>query len=94
MRGAELMFLPRDDPQVDAHWTAEEMAAIKAQELADARDKVEKGLKHWVDFFAKSRKYNRVGTVKREEGWLEKMEPRELCASVEKRRSKRKIPKK
>lgn len=94
MRGVELMYLPRDDPEVDAHWTAEEMAAIKAQELVEAREKVEKGLKHWVDFFAKSRKYNKVGLVKRGEGWLEKLEPRELCASVEKRRSKRKIPKK
>lgn len=93
MRGVELMYLPRDDPDVDAYWTADEMAALKAKELAEANEKVEQGLKHWANFFANSDKYSKVGTVKQEEGWLEKTKPKELCASAEKRRSKRKIPK-
>jgi hypothetical protein len=93
MRGVEAMFLPIDDPETDAHWTAAEMEALRAQERQDALDRVHKALKHWVDFFANSKKYTRVGYVKREEGWLEKMPKRELCAPAKKGRSKRKIPK-
>jgi Cytochrome b5-like Heme/Steroid binding domain len=93
MRGIELMYLPRDDPDVDAYWTAKELDELKEKELREAKEKVEKGFKHWVDFFANSDKYIKVGTVKREEGWLEKTEPKELCATAEKRRGKRKIPK-
>lgn len=93
IRGIEVMYLPIDDPETDAHWTAEELDRMRAEELDTARDKAHKALKHWVDFFANSKKYNRVGYLKHEEGWLEKLPQRELCAPAQKGRSKRKIPK-
>lgn len=93
MRGAEVMYLPRDDPETDAQWSAAELEAMRAEELETAKEKTYKALKHWVDFFAKSQKYSKVGYVQREEGWLEKQPVRELCAPAEKGRSKRKVPK-
>lgn len=93
MRGVEVMYLPLDDAETDAHWTTAQMEQLRAQELETAKDRAYKALEHWVNFFAKSKKYNRVGYVKREEGWLEKLPRRELCAPAQKGRSKRKIPK-
>ncbi|KAF9878897.1 cytochrome b5-like Heme/Steroid binding domain-containing protein [Colletotrichum karsti] len=94
MRGVEDMFLPLDDPEVDRHWTYDEMRALQERELAEARDKVHQTLKHWVDFFGKSDKYMKVGRVVREEGWLEKSKPPKLCDQAAKGRVKRKIPEK
>lgn len=90
LRGVEEMFLPIDDPEVDKHWTTAEMEALRAQELASAKERAHAALKHWVDFFANSKKYTKVGYVKREEGWLDKLPRRELCAGAQKGRSKRK----
>lgn len=93
MRGVEEMYLPLDDPETDAHWTTAEIEKLRAEERANAEDRAYKALKHWVDFFAKSKKYHRVGFLKREENWLEKEPKRELCPPAKKGRSKRKIPK-
>lgn len=90
LRGVEDMFLPIDDPEVDKYWTTAEMEALRAQELASAKARAHAALKHWVDFFANSKKYTKVGYVKREEGWLDKLPRRELCAGAQKGRSKRK----
>jgi hypothetical protein len=92
MRGVEEMFLPIDDPEVDAHWTAQELAALKAQERKDAEQKTYEALKHWVDFFANSQKYHHVGYVKLDEDWLEKTPKKDLCERAKKGRKKRKIP--
>jgi predicted heme/steroid binding protein len=93
MRGVEEMFLPLDDPETDAHWTAEQLAELRVQELEQAKEKVHSSLKHWVDFFGNSKKYNKVGYVKREKDWLDKLPKRELCAGARKARpKKRKIP--
>ncbi|KAG5925030.1 hypothetical protein E4U42_004481 [Claviceps africana] len=89
LRGVEDMFLPLDDPDVDKAWTAAEMEALRAEEMAMAREKAHGALKHWVDFFANSNKYTKVGRVKREEGWLEKLPPRKLCAQAQRGRTKR-----
>ena len=93
MRGVEVMYLPVDHPETDAHWSAAELDKMRAEELVTAKEKAHNALKHWVDFFAKSKKYSKVGYLKREEGWLEKLPERELCAPAQKGRSKRKIPK-
>ncbi|KAI6784285.1 Membrane steroid-binding protein-like protein [Emericellopsis cladophorae] len=93
MRGVEEMYLPIDDPEVDAYWTTAQMEEMKKQERAAAEEKTFNALKHWVDFFAKSKKYHRVGYLKREEGWLDKMPRRQLCAPAQRGRAKRKIPK-
>ncbi|POR37858.1 Membrane steroid-binding protein 2 [Tolypocladium paradoxum] len=91
MRGVEDMFLPLDDPETDAHWTTAEMEKLHAEELEAARDRVHRALKHWVDFFANSKKYHRVGYVKRDKDWLEKLPKRELCAQAQNGRKKRRI---
>lgn len=92
MRGVEEMFLPLDDPGVDAHFSASELAEMRARELEEAKRQVHEALKHWVDFFGKSKKYRYVGRVKRKRGWLAAEPRRELCAPAQKGRSKRKIP--
>lgn len=92
MRGAEEMFLPLDDPETDAHWTPEELKALKEKELEEAKAKVYDALKHWVDFFAKHKTYKFVGYVKRPKGWLEREPRKKLCDVAQQGRSKRKIP--
>ncbi|KHO01860.1 Cytochrome b5 [Metarhizium album ARSEF 1941] len=89
LRGLEDMFLPIDDPDVDKYFTTAEMDKMREEEMAAAREKVHGALQHWVDFFAKSKKYHRVGYVKREPGWLEKLPRRQLCAQAQSRRKKR-----
>ena len=92
MRGVEDMFLPLDDPEVDSHWSYEELTQLKDQELQDAKKRVHDSLKHLVDFFARSKKYHKVGYVAREENWLEKEKLKPLCAPAQGGRSKRKLP--
>ncbi len=91
MRGVEQMYLPLDHADVDKHWSAEELAEMKKKELAEARQKVHDALKHWVDFFAKSKKYPYVGKLKRKAGW--EGEWKTLCDVAENGRIPRKIPK-
>jgi predicted heme/steroid binding protein len=92
MRGVEQMYLPIEDPEVDAHWTREELNVMRNEEFREAKKKTHEALKHWVDFFAKSDKYVVVGKVKREEGWLKKVPRRKLCDVAEQGRSKRTVP--
>ncbi|KAI1118132.1 hypothetical protein F5Y14DRAFT_447542 [Nemania sp. NC0429] len=92
MRGVEEMYLPLDDPEVDAHWSPEELAALKEKELADARRRVHEGLLHWVRFFENSPKYPKVGYVKRPKNWLAKEPRRPLCKTAARGRAKRTIP--
>lgn len=92
MRGVEEMFLPLDDPETDDHWSRPELQRMRVKELERAKEKAHDALKHWVDFFANSNKYTKVGYVAKPEGWLEALEPRELCAQAQKGRSKRKVP--
>ncbi|TQV95018.1 hypothetical protein V2A60_009905 [Cordyceps javanica] len=89
MRGLEEMYLPIDDPEIDSKWTTAEMKELKRQELEEAKERVYKGLKHWVDFFTNSPKYHKIGYVKREEGWLEELPIPALCQSAQKKRKKR-----
>ncbi|KIM96436.1 hypothetical protein OIDMADRAFT_170147 [Oidiodendron maius Zn] len=92
MRGVEEMFIPLDDPAIDSQYTSGQLKALREQERRHAKEEVQKALQHWVDFFANSKKYTRVGTVKREEGWEEKLERRELCEPARKKRKARKAP--
>ncbi|KAI0451805.1 hypothetical protein F5B21DRAFT_485655 [Xylaria acuta] len=92
MRGVEDMYLPLDDPEVDSHWSPEELAALKEKELAEARQRVHDGLLHWVRFFENSPKYNKVGYVKRPKNWLDNEPKRPLCKSAARGRTKRTIP--
>ncbi|KAI8720572.1 Cytochrome b5 heme-binding domain-containing protein [Fusarium sp. LHS14.1] len=92
LRGMEEAFLPLDDPETDAYWTPEELAALKEKELAEAKEHAHKALLHWVNFFKNSKKYSKYGYLKREDDWLEKEEPKKLCDQVQATRKKRKIP--
>ncbi|KAK4141988.1 cytochrome b5-like heme/steroid binding domain-containing protein [Dichotomopilus funicola] len=93
MRGVEEMYLPIDDPVVDRHWTAAELAELKKEERAKAEKKVHDNLSHWVNFFKNSPKYDFVGYVKRPEGWPESEPVRQLCDQAAKGRKKRVVPK-
>lgn len=94
MRGVEEMHIPVDDPEVDKHFSAKELEELKKKEVEEARQKVHDQLSHWVNFFARSPKYPKVGTVKREKGWLEKEPKKKLCDQAQKGRPKRKVPEK
>ncbi|KAF4500184.1 Membrane steroid-binding 2 [Fusarium agapanthi] len=94
LRGYEETFLPLDDPEVDSHWTPEALAELKIKEREEAKKRADAALQHWVDFFANSKKYNKVGYVYREPGWLEKEKPKKLCDQAQRSRKTRKIPKK
>jgi hypothetical protein len=79
MRGVEEMFLPYDDPEVDSLYTKAELKIARERERREAKREVYEKLKHWVDFFENSRKYVKIGQVKREKGWETKGEPPVLC---------------
>ncbi|KAF1939914.1 hypothetical protein EJ02DRAFT_407561 [Clathrospora elynae] len=63
-----------------------------AQELRSARRQAKQGLEGWHALFRgdKGKPYRKVGTVKREEGWLDKVPKRELCEQAAKGRPIRK----
>ncbi|KAF2715687.1 hypothetical protein K504DRAFT_457834 [Pleomassaria siparia CBS 279.74] len=94
-----------EDPIVAAHRAARahdkrrptlskaELKNRHAQELRVARKKVREGLEHWHMLFRgdKGKPYFKVGEVKREKGWLEKLPKRELCEQAKKGRPVRKV---
>jgi hypothetical protein len=105
MRGVEQMYIPID-PEFKENATPEDREKAKhrkplspgerknrhAQELRSARKQVVAGLENWHKLFRgdKGKAYRRVGTVRREEGWLERMPVRKLCEQAEKSRPVRK----
>ncbi|KAH8728176.1 hypothetical protein GQ44DRAFT_610221 [Phaeosphaeriaceae sp. PMI808] len=105
LRGVEQMFMPVD-PELKEGATEEEKEKAKtrkplgkgemknrhAQELRMARKQVKEGLENWHKLFRgdKGKPYFKVGEVKREAGWLEKMPKRKLCEQGEKSRPARK----
>jgi predicted heme/steroid binding protein len=92
MRGVEEMFMPLDDPETDKLYAKGELKKLREQERRRAREEVHKALKHWVDFFEGSRKYTKIGKVKREKGWETKGAPHPLCERAQEGRQKRGPP--
>jgi predicted heme/steroid binding protein len=88
LRGAELMYLPEDDPDIDSQYSSGALKKLKEQERRYAKTQVEQSVQHWVDFFAKSPKYVKVGTVKREITGP----PPALCKKAQEGRPKRREP--
>lgn len=86
------MFMPLDDEEVDQLYTSGQLKALKEQERRKAKAEVHKALKHWVDFFENSKKYVKIGYVKREPDWEAKREPPELCQKAHEGRTKRQPP--
>lgn len=93
-RGTELMFTPKDNPEIDSVYTSGELKKKKEQERRNAQKEVYKALKHWVDFFENSPKYRKVGTVKRPKDWsLDGLGPvKPLCKKADDGRPKRALP--
>jgi hypothetical protein len=89
LRGVELMYLPEDDPAIDGQYSSGALKKLKEQERRYAKAQVEDGVRHWVDFFANSPKYTKVGTVKR--GPVEGPPP-VLCQKALEGRPKRREP--
>ncbi|KAI9777888.1 MAG: hypothetical protein M1835_005113 [Candelina submexicana] len=90
IRGVEEMFIPVDEAGDEEGLSKGESKKRKEQDRRMARKQVKGSVRHWETFFGDSRKYHRVGSVKREEGWLEKMPRRVLCEAAQKARPKRK----
>jgi hypothetical protein len=101
-----MMYMPIDaDQKPDATPEEKEMAREKrkamtkgevknrhAKELREARKQVKEGLENWHTLFRgeKGKAYRRVGSVKREDGWMDKIPKRPLCEQAEKGRPVRK----
>lgn len=97
---------PDEDPAVDAHHKGRahdkrrsssklskaELKNRHAQDSRRARKQVREGLEHWHQLFRgdKGKPYLKVGEVRREKGWLEKLPKRKLCESAHKGRPVRK----
>lgn len=94
IRGAEEMYMPLEDEEADAKSgiTKAEKKIRRQKELKEAMKKVRAGVEHWEGFFTggKGGKYFKVGTMKREDGWLEKLPRKTLCEQAQKSRKKRK----
>ena len=86
------MFIPLDDPEVDKLYTSTQLQQLKKEERKKAKEQVHAGLKHWVDFFENSRKYTKIGRVKRVQGWEKKGKKPVLCKRAEEGRPKRQPP--
>lgn len=92
MRGIEDMYIPVDDPEVDGLYSSGELKNLKHQERRKAKEQVHAALKHWTDFFENSKKYHKIGYVKREKGWETKGPKPTLCKKAQEGRPKRARP--
>jgi len=64
----------------------EEKQRRRVQDQEEARRKVDEALKHWVDFFGKSKKYREIGKVVGRGNWEEMIKPPGLCEEALKKR--------
>ncbi|KAF2845932.1 cytochrome b5 [Plenodomus tracheiphilus IPT5] len=105
LRGVEWTYMPIDPEEKDSatpddiakaktrkQLTSAERKNRQAQELRAARKQVREGLENWHKLFRgdKGKPYFKVGEVRREEGWLERLPKRELCEQARKARPVRK----
>ena len=84
--------MPLDDPEIDGLYTRGELKVLKQQERRKAKEQAHAALKHWVDFFEGSKKYTKIGRVKRAKGWETKGEKPALCKRANEGRKKRDPP--
>ena len=95
LRGVEEMFMSVDEDESDGRETKEEKKKRKLRlerERRVAKKKVRETVAGWEKMFdgGKDGKYFRVGRVKREDGWEEKLGPvRKLCKKARDGRPKR-----
>jgi hypothetical protein len=84
LRGVEEMYIPIDTEEEDKALTKGELKIRRERDLRIAKKRVKDGIEHWAQVFRgeTGRPYFYVGTIKREEGWLEKLPKRELCQAA------------
>lgn len=93
LRGAEETYIPVDVEGAEKTELTPAQEKIRRElETRIARKKVQDTIEGWATMFRGdgAKDYFKVGEVKREEGWLEKLPKRELCARAQKQRPKRK----
>jgi len=90
LRGVEDMYIPVDSPS-DAALSKKKLKIRREREVREGRKRVREGIETWAGVFRgeTGRPYFYVGQIKREEGWLEKLPKRKLCAPAEEGRPKR-----
>lgn len=90
LRGAEWTYIPQDVPEVGAEGLTGEQKNYRSQEVRKAQKMVRDTIEGWAKMFRgeQGKDYFEVGQVVREEGWLEKLPKRGLCAQAEKGRPK------
>ncbi|KAK5129474.1 hypothetical protein LTR08_003234 [Meristemomyces frigidus] len=93
LRGAEWTYVPVDIPEgneIDGRKLTGAEKTAREQTLRLARKEVRTTLEGWGKMFKGEggKDYFEVGKVVREEGWLEKLPRRELCAAAQKGRPK------
>lgn len=105
LRGVEEMYVPREDPDefVEKEGGEKKKPLTKAElKIRNERDwrmgrkKVQEGVEGWARVFRgeTGRPYFWVGTIKRDEDWLEKMPRKELCAPAREGRPTRDVAEK
>jgi predicted heme/steroid binding protein len=89
LRGVEEMYIPLDD--ASEVLTKGEAKIRRERDLRVARKQIVGTVGHWAEVFGgkTGRPYFYVGEIKREEGWLENIPKRELCAPAKEGRPKR-----
>jgi len=89
LRGAEWAYVPTDVPAFGEKVTPAQKSA-REQALRQARKQVHATIEGWAMMFRGEggKSYFEVGKVRREDGWLEKLPKRTLCAQAEKNRPK------
>jgi predicted heme/steroid binding protein len=91
LRGVEEMYIPVDDQDQAAGMTKAHLKVRKERDMRLAKKKIRDGIDGWARVFRgdTGRPYFWVGSIKREEGWLEKLPKRELCQLAASGRPKR-----
>ena len=87
LRGVEWAYVPRDVGR-PGEGGDREAKVYREREVRRARRRVEETLRGWQRMFEGhgGKGYVEVGSVKRGEGWLERLPRRELCEQAERAR--------
>ncbi|PYH92560.1 heme/steroid binding domain protein [Aspergillus ellipticus CBS 707.79] len=89
MRGVEEMYIPIDDPAEVEALTSGEKKTRREQDLRLAKQRIDKQVTHWQNFFRNHQKYFEVGRLVGLEELLVEGEVRELCQVAKQQRVRR-----
>jgi predicted heme/steroid binding protein len=90
LRGAEDVYIPVETEAMIKSMSKGGLKIKRERERRLAKKKVRDGIDNWAKVFRgeTGRPYFYVGEITREEGWLEKLPKRTLCAAAEEGRPK------